>query len=525
MPVFQVDQEDPFIRGSSGSAYTNFWYDLMRYMKPKTFVELGTGSGSSFFSCCQAVKDAPLQTACFAVDQWAGELRHGWYGEETFSTLQRIQQTYFPHRTTLLRASFDDAVLQFQKTSIDVLHIKKSATYETILHDFERWLPTIKPNGVVCIADISESEGEAGASRAWQDLQQRYPHVSFSYASGLGMLFPKGYPSKWKALLPHIPDLQQHYQKEPVSFVSKEAYPLVSVLIPTYNRPIYFEQALHSVLQQTYPNIEILIGDDSTSEDTKQLIQTKFLPHHSHITYIKNRQTLGQHQNQVQLFQQAKGEYINFLMDDDLFHPDKITNMMWYYLQDSKQDISLITSHRHLINDVGQILPPIFATKRLFVVDTILNGADIGKNMLTYLQNWMGEPTTVLFRKEQLVEPFGTWHGRTYACNVDMASWLSLLTQGKMVYLAGSLSSFRLHPHQQQQHTTKFIEGIDDWYHAIQTGREVGYFPTQRAYETAIEHFTQRVYELQLVLPPSSLSIYSWYPHLFDRPSVSMRKS
>lgn len=522
LPVFQVDQEDPFIRGSSGRAYTNFWYDLIRFMKPKTFVELGTGSGASFFSCCQAVTDAPLQTICFAVDEWAGDLQHGWYGEETFSTVHRIQQKYFPHRTTLLRASFDDAVLQFQKNSIDVLHIKKSSTSETILHDFETWLPTLKPNSVVCIADIRGNEDETGASRAWQELQLQYPYVTFSHGSGLGILFPKGYPSKWKTILQHIPDLQRHYQKDPIQLASKESYPLVSVLIPTYNRPIYLEQALQSVLNQTYPNIEILIGDDSTSDDTEQLIQTKFLPHHSHITYIKNNQTLGQHRNQFQLFQQAKGEYINFLMDDDLFHPDKITKMMWYYLQDSQQDISLLTSHRHLINAAGQILPPIFATKRLFVEDTILNGADIGKNMLTYLQNWIGEPTTVLFRKKQLIEPFGSWQGRTYACNVDLASWLSLLTQGKMVYLTDSLSSFRLHSHQQQQQQEKSLEGIEDWYHAIQTGKETGFLQHQTAYETAIRHFKQRVYELQLSLPDLALATCSWYSHVFGSPSVSM---
>ncbi|MEH7221468.1 glycosyltransferase family 2 protein, partial [Bacillus toyonensis] len=41
-------------------------------------------------------------------------------------------------------------------------------------------------------------------------------------------------------------------------------YPLVSILIPTYNRPHYFQLALDSALAQTYPNIEIIIGDDST---------------------------------------------------------------------------------------------------------------------------------------------------------------------------------------------------------------------------------------------------------------------
>ncbi len=52
--------------------------------------------------------------------------------------------------------------------------------------------------------------------------------------------------------------------------------PLVSVLIPTYNRPRYFEEALCSVLEQTYPNIEIIVGDDSTNEETEKGV-TKIL--------------------------------------------------------------------------------------------------------------------------------------------------------------------------------------------------------------------------------------------------------
>ena len=65
--------------------------------------------------------------------------------------------------------------------------------------------------------------------------------------------------------------------------------PLVSVLIPTYNRPHYFEEALCSVLEQTYPNIEIIVGDDSTNDETEKVLQ-KYLCDHSNIIYIKTGQ-------------------------------------------------------------------------------------------------------------------------------------------------------------------------------------------------------------------------------------------
>ncbi|MED2584342.1 glycosyltransferase family 2 protein, partial [Bacillus thuringiensis] len=90
-----------------------------------------------------------------------------------------------------------------------------------------------------------------------------------------------------------------------------EQLALVSVLIPTYNRPRYFEKALCSVLEQTYPNIEIIVGDDSTNDETEKVLQ-KYLCNHSNIIYIKNRSTLGQFENALMLFHEANGEYINF---------------------------------------------------------------------------------------------------------------------------------------------------------------------------------------------------------------------
>ena len=98
--------------------------------------------------------------------------------------------------------------------------------------------------------------------------------------------------------------------------------PLVSVLIPTYNRPHYFEKALCSVLEQTYPNVEIIIGMIVRMMKQKRL--QKYLCKHSNIIYIKIDQTFGQFENALMLLNKANGEYINFLMDDDLFHVNKI---------------------------------------------------------------------------------------------------------------------------------------------------------------------------------------------------------
>ena len=66
--------------------------------------------------------------------------------------------------------------------------------------------------------------------------------------------------------------------------------PLISVIIPTYNREKYIERAVESALNQSYKNFEIIIIDDSEGDKTKKIIQ---LLNRDEIKYIKNETKLG----------------------------------------------------------------------------------------------------------------------------------------------------------------------------------------------------------------------------------------
>ncbi|MHB0801634.1 glycosyltransferase [Bacillus thuringiensis] len=286
--------------------------------------------------------------------------------------------------------------------------------------------------------------------------------------------------------------------------------PLVSVLIPTYNRPIYFEKALCSVLEQTYPNIEIIIGDDSTNDETEKMLQ-KYLRNHSNIIYIKNRSTLGQFENALMLFNKAKGEYVNFLMDDDLFHVNKIEKMMMYFLDDSSNEIKLVTSHRQVIDAEGKELRHIYSTVRLFEEDTIIEGTELGNRVIVDQKNYIGEPTTVLFRKNDLQEPYGTFDKRRYLCNVDIASWLSLLSKGRAVYISETLSYFRLHPNQQLNESNKLMDGLEDFSHGILAGEPYGFLSSEKELDKAIMNFLDYA---RRIVPSSILYSLDYYQQI-----------
>ncbi len=510
LPVFEVDNHDPNIRSSAWSGHANFAYDLVRFMKPKKIVELGTHFGSSFFSFCQSIKDGSLSTECFAIDTWTGDLHSGFYGDDVFKTVSIAINLYYSNIAKMIRSTFDDALPLFEDETIDLLHIDGYHTYEAVSHDFTTWLPKLKKQGVILFHDISVKERNFGVYKFWDQVKQKYPHFEFVHSSGLGVLFPKGYDEKFEGVFNKINELQNRYTGNFFRNVEKKQIelPLVSVLIPTYNRPVYFELALQSALKQTYPNIEIIIGDDSTNNETEKLVKNKYLPFHKNIQYIKNEENLGQFKNDILLLQLAKGEYINFLMDDDLYHEKKIEKMMNYYLMDENEEIKLVTSYRKVIDDEGNISPNVWSTEPLFTIDTVLNEKQLGEKVLMNVCNLIGEPTTVLFRKKDLTHPFGTFKGRRYLCNVDIASWLTLLSQGKSVYIAEPLSYFRIHTNQQSNERSKIVEGLEDWYHGIQTGKQEGFFTSNANYLTAMAKYA---YHAGQLLEPSELCKTSFF--------------
>jgi phosphate starvation-inducible membrane PsiE len=152
--------------------------------------------------------------------------------------------------------------------------------------------------------------------------------------------------------------------------------------------------------------------------------------------------------NMQKCFAISSGEYINYLLHDDLYNSNKIDRMINYFLYDDS--LSLITSYRKMINENGEYLNDNFRTARQFDYDIFLTGEEAGKKLLFSMINYIGEPTTAMFRRETL--DLGTidlnitdYDGDKIYCLVDIALWLKLLKKGNMIYISEPLSKFRIH--------------------------------------------------------------------------------
>lgn len=127
--------------------------------------------------------------------------------------------------------------------------------------------------------------------------------------------------------------------------------PLVTVCIPTRDRSSYLVTAIESVLGQSYPNIELIIADDASTDDTRAVVES----YGPRIQYICNPVRLGMAGNWQAALRAGRGKYVGFLNDDDFYGPDMIRSLVEPLERHSHVGLSFCD---HFVTDAeGRILP------------------------------------------------------------------------------------------------------------------------------------------------------------------------
>ena len=266
----------------------------------------------------------------------------------------------------------------------------------------------------------------------------------------------------------------------------REHLPLVSVMIPTYNRPELFEQTLQSVRMQTYGNIEIIICDNSTDERTAELMQ-KYLAD-PRLQYHRNREAKTKAENFAPFEQLAKGEFLQWLMDDDLLEPDKTTRMLAAFAEN--EQVKLVTSNRRWIDADGRDIgnPVVMQAQENDSDYAVISGRQMGLLMLHDSVNYIGEPSAVLFRRADLQHHYWQAECRGYRVISDVVMWLELLESGDCAYFKQPLSSYRRHDGQEGQSAEVVLQSRIEWFRIIAESYQADkFFAAAEEFKEALE--------------------------------------
>lgn len=127
----------------------------------------------------------------------------------------------------------------------------------------------------------------------------------------------------------------------------------ISICIPTYNRPELLKQAIYSSVNQSFTPIEILIGDDSLNDESKNLVERIKSKAGINIWYFKNSPPLGQADNVNSLLNKVTGNFLLLLHDDDLLLNDALQNMKYCFELDPQ--IDAVYGKQYIIIEEGNI--------------------------------------------------------------------------------------------------------------------------------------------------------------------------
>ena len=281
--------------------------------------------------------------------------------------------------------------------------------------------------------------------------------------------------------------------------------PLVSIVIPTH-RPNHLRIALMCALGQTYANTEIIVSDNSGGEEIKE-----FCDRFPNVIYRRN--TDGKPASNIaEGLRQTKGEFIKYLFDDDIIYPHCIDSMIGWlgqFTPDTAAGVGLITSARHLINDNSLAYQEIKEPSA--PVTSLVAGEGVIQRILTTQDNFIGEFSTVLFRRSLMdldnnPKSIFSAYGDDFSIGlVDVPLYLALLQKSNMVYIPHSLSAFRKHSGGGSNVAANpgFHTVVSDWFRLILGATREGVLTPQAAiagtqsYLTLAAHF-ENVFSEQL---------------------------
>lgn len=198
----------------------------------------------------------------------------------------------------------------------------------------------------------------------------------------------------------------------------------VSIITPCFNSSLFIKETIESVLAQTYPNWEMIIVDDSSTDKSVELI-LNFSRIDQRIKLIQLKRKVGAAEARNIALREANGQFIAFLDSDDVWYPDKLENQIQFMLS---KDIAFSFSAYDLIDSESKPIGKVIQAPEV-----------IGYN--GYLKDTIIGCLTVVIDKSKT----GYFEMPRIRSSHDMALWLLLMKRGFKVHgINKPLASYRI---------------------------------------------------------------------------------
>lgn len=218
--------------------------------------------------------------------------------------------------------------------------------------------------------------------------------------------------------------------------------PLVTLCIPTYNSALFLNQTLNSIAAQTYKNIEVIISDNASTDETPEIIK----PYCDRYgwTFYRNEVNIGAGNNFNKLLELANGEYIAIYHADDIYDPTIVGKSVYAFQQ--SDNIGLIGTMGAVINNLNQFIYPFHfptcfeSNQSLLGFDDVLNGILSSNNHEILLI------TPSIMARKECYQRLGTFQiNERYKSAGDYEMWLRIASSYQVYIINEQLIHYRIH--------------------------------------------------------------------------------
>lgn len=249
--------------------------------------------------------------------------------------------------------------------------------------------------------------------------------------------------------------------------------PLVSVVVPVYNAERYLRQSLDSIAAQTYPNFEVVVADDASTDRSPEIAED----YAEDVRIVRRDGNLGQFPNVADGIRRARGDFVCVFHADDVYHPE-ILERLAAFLRDHPE-VGAVFSQDVFIDADGRAygrleLPAGIPTETPLSYDELLRALMLHRN------RFLRTPGTMV--RAELYEEAGPFREERFGHAADLDMWLRIARRRPVAILSDHLFRYRHTPDSVVHSYLAERSDVDTFFDVVETHvEESGYAPPAEA--------------------------------------------